>query len=488
MRWLSPEQVTWTSLRVHLTLWNTLVSLLIVGSCVAAARLAVRSALYHEADSTLRAECTEVVLASEDPRDDTQSVVDVLRRKAASHEHRGWFSHLLSEDGMTIWRSSRCPDVVASFPPQRKDRLENIVQLPGYRYVRHRIDLGSSPPLHVRIGTSTAGLDAAVQSLTRSLTAVGLGMAILTPLIGYWMAVRATRPVAEILRTADSLRPTRLGDRLPIRGARDELDQLSVTINRLLDQVADHVDRQRQFLADAAHELRGPLAAIRSSLEVAVSRERTAGAYRNTIDDVLEETAHLAKLANDLLLLAESDGEPTGEPAAGVELTRIARQTVDMFTGVAEERGIDVQVVTAQPVLARVDAGQFRQVIGNLLDNAIRFTPAGGNVRIALAQAANGSPVVLQVRDTGVGIPTADVPRVFDRFFKADQARTRGERGGGLGLPICRAIVARHGGTISLASEQGRGTVVTVHLPAADGGLLTLAEPSQPAHFAGIAS
>lgn len=465
MRWLPIDRAAWSSLRVRLTLWNTLVALFMVLTCVAAVRFLARSALTREADAVLRGECTEIALASAAMLPDTGALVEVLRRKAASHEERGWFSHLLTEDGETIWRSDRCPDVVAAFPPARKDRAENIVVLPGYRYVRRRIDVPHATPLHVRIGMSTATLEASVLALTRSLAPVGFILALLTPLAGYWLAVRATRPIAGIVRTAGSLRPTRLGDRLAVRGSGDELDQLSQTINRLLDQVADHVDRQQQFLADAAHELRGPLAAIRSSLESTVSRERSAGEYRDAVGDVLDETAHLAKLTNDLLLLAEADHEPVDSASAPVDLDQIARDTVAMFAGVAEERGIDVQLVSEPPMVARGDTSQFRRVLSNLLDNAVRFTPQGGRVCVSLSSPGDDGSVLLEISDTGIGIKPADVPRVFDRFFKSDPARPRGgDRGGGLGLPICRAIVERHGGTIALASEPGRGTTVTVRL------------------------
>lgn len=467
MRWLPTDRATWVSLRVRLTIWNTLVALLMVLACIAAVRFSARAALEHEADAVLRGECTEIALATAALLPDRTALVDVLRRKADSHAERGWFSHLLNEEGETIWRSERCPDVVATFPPQRKDRPENVVQLPGYRYVRRRIEVPRDSPLHVRIGMSTVGLEASLLTVTRLLVPVGLSLALLTPLAGYWLALRATLPVAGILRTAEGLRPTRLGDRLAVHGTGDELDALSLTINRLLDDVADHVGRQRQFLADAAHELRGPLTAIRSGLEVAVSRPRTAPEYRDAIGVVLDETTQLAKLTNDLLQLAEADDESIVETAT-VDLAVLARQAIAMFSGAAEERGIDLQYVPGPPALARGDAGQFRRVIGNLLDNAIRFTPPAGNVRVALAASSDAGCVVLEVRDTGVGIAAADVSRVFDRFFKADPARSRGgDRGGGLGLSICRAIVERHGGAISLTSEPGRGTVVSVRLEAA---------------------
>lgn len=488
MRWSLNERPVWASLKGRLTIWNTIVALLMVLTCTAAVRFSASSAIDRQLDAVLRGECTEIGLASAAFPPGTSALVDMLRRKAASHEERGWFSQLLTEDGQTIWQSARCPEVVAAFAPTRKERLENIVQLPGYRYVRRRIAVAGAGPLHVRIGMSTASRDASVVALTRSLVPVGLALALLTPLAGYWLAGRATRPIAGIVHTAGSLRPTRLGDRLAVHGSGDELDMLAITINRLLDQVADHVDRQRQFLADASHELRGPLTAIRTSLESTVSRERTAGEYRDAVGDVLDETGRLVKLTNDLLLLAEADLAPAHDTAPTVELCLLARQAVAMFAGTAEERGIDVQlapVVPGAPIMAVADASQMRQVLGNLLDNAIRFTPEGGRVRVSVSSPSADETVLLEIEDTGVGIAPADVPRVFDRFFKADPARTRGgDRGGGLGLPICRAIVERHGGTIAVASEPGRGTTVTVRLQRAGGCAPVEALPRLPTQMA----
>jgi heavy metal sensor kinase len=276
--------------------------------------------------------------------------------------------------------------------------------------------------------------------------------------------------VAEILRTAEQLKPTRLGDRLEVHGTQDELDRLSVTINRLLDEVAGHVERQQQFVADAAHELRGPLAAMRSSLEVAISQDRTADAYRETLADVLEEARHLSKLANDLLLLAETGDDARARPCERVDLAAIARQTVAMFGGVAEERSVGLMLQPpAGAVQVEGDASQLRQVLGNLLDNAIRFTPDGGRVTVSLLNDEDRHETVMAVADNGCGIQSDHLDRVFDRFYKTDASRTRSEaaRGGGLGLAICRSIVERHGGTIAVTSTTGRGTTFMVRLPMA---------------------
>jgi len=463
-----PDWAPTTTLRARLTLWNTAVVLAMTLASLVAARIMARATLYADADAELRAGAMEVVLAIQDLSPNIDAVVAEISRKARSHDERGWFSQLLTEDGTIIWKSDHCPASVANYPPHNLDREENIVQVGPYRYVRLRVARPGQPAYHVRLGTYTTGLDDRLTALMRQLTVVGLALALLTPVAGWWLARRATRPVGDILQIADQLRPTRLGDRLPVRGSRDELDRLARTINRLLDQVADHVDRQQQFVADAAHELRGPLAAIRSLVEVAISHDRSSGEYRDTLEEVLEEMRHLSSLANAMLTLAEAGGDNATTAREDLDLAAVVRQTAAMFAGVAEDRGIRI-TVDAAPVVLPGSAAQFRQVLGNLLDNGIRFTPPGGTVNVRVA--ADADRALLTVRDSGEGIAAGHIDRIFDRFYKTDPARSRHEgRSGGLGLPICKAIIERHGGTIAVVSAPGTGTTVTVALPLRVGG------------------
>ena len=454
------------SLGARLTLWNTAVALAMTVASLLAARFTARATLDAAADAELRSGVREIVLAIQDLHPDLDAVVDVIRRKARSHEERGWFSQLLTADGVTLWKSDHCPEAVADFPPSNLDRVENVVQVGPYRYVRLRLDRPGLTDFHLRVGTYTTGLDGELTVLVRQLAIMGLGLSLLTPLVGSWLARRATRPVARLLDAAAGLQPTRLGDRLPVRGIGDELDQLAVTVNRLLDQVAAHVDRQEQFVADAAHELRGPLTAVRSTLEVALARDRPGDDLRETLADVLEETRHLSTLANGLLVLA--DGATADQAATRLDLATLVRQTAEMFAGVAEERGLAI-TAEGDPAWIFGHAGQLRQVMGNLLDNALRFTPPGGRIRLRVQAAAAGDGAVITVADSGEGIAAEHRLRVFDRFYKVDPGRGReGGRTGGLGLAICKAIVERHGGAITLDSEPGRGTTVTVTLPTAD--------------------
>lgn len=484
MHWRWIERLRATSLRTRLTLWNTAVVILLTTLTLLTVRFAARSALYSHADAELRAASREIALAIRELGGEEMPLVAELRRKAASHEERGWFLHLLTADGTTVWKSDHCPSDVVNYPPVDLEKVEVVSQVGQYRYARTRIDRHTGPTYLVRVGTYTTGLDESLADLIRLLTAMGLGLSVITPFAAYWLAGRATKPMGAMLRTAERLSPNRLGDRLPVRGTRDELDLLARTINGLLDSVAQHVDKQEQFVADAAHELRGPLAALQSSMEVALARDDLPPDQQETLSDMLEAARHLSKVANDMLLLAES-GHPT-EPRhlLAVDLATVARQTVAMFTGVAEERGLSLTIHADGPADAHANPVDLRRLLSNLLDNAIRFTPAGGTVEVRAITA--GETAILSVTDSGVGIAPRDLEHVFDRFFKADPARTHGSgiRSGGLGLSICRSIAESSGGTIGIASRVGKGTTVTVRLPAAHPLHLPAAptERSSPSH------
>ena len=470
------RRIPWATLRVRLTLWNTAVVLLASLASLYAVRIGTRTALYREADVVLRGEVNEIAIALGDLHPDTDAVIAELRRKATGHQERGWFTQLLNGKGTTLWKSESCPRQVIEWPVAH-EKVENLVQVEAYRFARRRITDPDDEPFHIRIGMSTDYLEEDINDLTRLLIPVGLMLLLLTPLAGYWLALRATRPVGEILSRAEGLKPTRLGDRLEVHGTRDELDRLSLTINRLLDQVAGHVERQQQFVADAAHELRGPLSAMQSSLEVALAQDRNPADYRESLVDVLEETRQLSKLANDLLLLAETVSETRTVARDSICIAAIARQSVAMFAGVAEDRGITLTLTLADGLwidprapghntLISGDAAQIRQVLSNLLDNSLRFTVEGGRITVLIMSPKNGE-VVLSVTDTGCGIEEQHLARVFDRFYQTDAARNRADtrRGGGLGLAICQSIVERHGGRIGLVSRLGWGTIITIHLP-----------------------
>jgi len=316
----------------------------------------------------------------------------------------------------------------------------------------------------VRVGCSMQSLYEDFDILTRMMVLAGAAIVVLAPLGGYWLAGRATKPLARIIQTTARLRPTNLAERLPLRGTGDELDRLSRTINGMLDRIGAYVEENHDYLANAAHELRSPLTAIGSAVEVALNSERSPQEYQEMLEEIAEVCNSLGVVVNQLLLLGESESRrlvPAGKP---VTLEMIVQKSVDMFQAAAENQQIELTLSQRDRATVEGDEGHLWQVVNNLIDNAVKFTPAGGKVDVSLRTDAPAGRAVLTVRDTGVGIAAADLPRVFDRFYRCDR---QGERGTGLGLSICQALVRAHQGKIRAESAPGQGSCFTVTLPLA---------------------
>lgn len=457
------------TLHFRLLLWNTLVVLLLGILALIGAREGARWALLHEFDAILSEDIQEIKLALKQFSRDLSPLYGELVRKAEGHAHRGWFVQLLDADRQVVWSSPGAPStpIPATSPTQ-------TITLGGVPY-RVLQSPGTQPHLKaqmIRVGASEASLQEDIYLLTRMMVLAILFSVVLAPLGGYWLATRATRPLAQIIRTTARLRPSELHERLPLRGTGDELDQLSRTINGMLDRIGRYLDQKRDFIANAAHELRSPLTAIRASVEVALNRSNSEE-DQTLLADVVEECTSLAALINKLLLLAEGDAGRLSIGAHPVQLDRIVDRTLAMFEGVAEAEGITLQRFPLPQVEVAGEAFYFRQVVQNLLDNAIKFTAPGGTVSVRLDVVREKGEAVLEVRDSGRGIEAADLPRVFERFYRADRSRQRSQepRGNGLGLSICQAIVEALRGRIDVESQPGKGSAFRVYLPLLPNGL-----------------
>jgi heavy metal sensor kinase len=454
------------TLRFRLTFWNTGTILVLVLATLIGLRVGLRWTLQRELDDVLSEDVEEVQLIVARYWPDQAAIREDLERKAITHSQRTWFARILNPDGSVLWRSSSTPDL----PPPRVTTTAPF-DLENYRLVQRVLSWPGVPPLTVRVGCSRERMDEELLRFSTMLLVAGIALLVVAPLGGWWLAGRATRPLASILATAARLRADRLVERLPLHGTGDELDRLSSTINGMLDRLAAHLQRQRAFVADAAHELRSPLAAMRTTVDVALDHDRSAEEYREVLADMAEECTSLGGLVNNLLLLAEGDAGLLATDAA-TPLDQLAARSVEMFRGVAEVRGISLELSAPGPVPVRGNDTHLREVIHNLIDNALKFTPPGGRVAVSVQRAelpGGAAQACLRVHDTGRGIPAADLQHVFERFYRADKARQHGREAGGngLGLSICQAIVTAYGGSIALDSGEGRGTTVTVHLPLA---------------------
>ncbi len=276
---------------------------------------------------------------------------------------------------------------------------------------------------------------------------------ILAAVGGHFMSRKALAPVAAIATEARRINDKNLEIRLPIASTRDEISHLSETLNQMLERVEIGVRSIRDFTANAAHELRTPIALIRTEVEVALSLPRSASEYREACEQVQLETVRMTALIDNLLMLARVDAETEGVRLQPVEANQLARRVGEKWKNAMRLALLDFAVeTTPEPLFVLADADSVPRLLTILLDNAVRYTPPGGAVTLQVARS-HGS-ILFSVRDTGVGIAPEHQPRVFDRFYRVD--RTRG--GSGLGLALAKWIAEKHGTTISLNSTIGKGT------------------------------
>jgi heavy metal sensor kinase len=294
-----------------------------------------------------------------------------------------------------------------------------------------------------------------------TLVPVGVGLAGTG---GAIVAGRALRPVRAMSRAARKITAEDLSRRLARRGADDEIDHLADTLNAMLAGLEAAFAQARRFSADAAHELRTPLAALKGEIEVALRTARSPEEYRRVLASSLEEVDHLIRLAEDLLVFSRSVAGP-GAPATPVELEPLLLEVLEAAARRAQGTGVSMRAGTLDPATVRGDAAALRRAVLNLVDNAIKYTPAGGRVELSLATADGQARIA--VRDTGIGLDPAAAARIFEPFVRLDAARTRDTGGAGLGLALVKAIVTGHGGEVVVESTPGVGSCFTIRLPLA---------------------
>ncbi len=389
----------------------------------------------------------------------------ILERRARSRGNLHWFIRLFDDKKRLVYESERLPDI----PLPIADDSDKARDVGEFRWVdAYAPSKGAPLEFWVQTGRSNQALAEDFELLNRTLFLRGIFVLLLAPVGGYFLARQVTGPIANIITTASRLQPQNLSERLPIRGVNDELDKVSQTINGMLDRIANYVEKNRAFVANAAHELRSPLAAMRSTAEVALNRSRTPEEYANVLSEIVEEVGRLSSMVNRLLLLAEGDaGRLVSGAGQAARLDKMIREAVEMFQAVAESVNVELRLSPLPPVDVPGDESNVRHLVRNLIDNAIKFSQPGGVVNVTLRSDREKECAIFAVTDQGDGISPEDLPRLFERFFRGDRSRNRDEgRGGtGLGLSICHAIVSAMGGEIAVSSAVGAGSTFTVTLP-----------------------
>ncbi len=300
------------------------------------------------------------------------------------------------------------------------------------------------------------------------ILALGVPFAMALAVVGGWfLAGRVLAPVGAMAERARRITADRLGERLPVEDPEDEFGRLAMVFNETLARLQDSFERLRRFTADASHELRTPLTAMRSVGEVALHDGRDPAGYRDVIGSMLEEVERLTALVESLLTLTRVDSSRMRVARKVVDLRSVASSATEHLHVLAEEKDQTLTVNVAEPVQVECDPTLLRQGIINLVDNAIKYTPPRGTIRVDVKVLPSGEAAI-EVKDDGPGIARAHHDRIFERFYRVDGARSRTDGGLGLGLAIARSTVEASGGRIELESEEGRGSIFRVVLARAE--------------------
>ncbi len=312
------------------------------------------------------------------------------------------------------------------------------------------------------VGRSMEPEQTALKGYGRWLAAISASVLALGLAVGWWITTEALRPIGMIVSTAKKIARGELGERIPVRQKSSELGRLSVVLNETFSQLEESFERQSRFTADAAHELRTPVAIILTQAQHALMRERDGATYKLTLEACVSAARRLRQLTESLLELTTMDAGAVPLKLEGCDLADIARDVASMLQPLAAERGIEF-TGELLPSPCDADAARISQVMLNLLTNALDHTPACGRVTFRTGMESGGA--IFSVSDTGAGIAVEHLPRIFDRFYRTDDSRNRRTGGAGLGLAICKAIADAHGAKLEVSSVEGGGSTFLLRMP-----------------------
>jgi two-component system heavy metal sensor histidine kinase CusS len=461
----------WSSLAVRLTAWYTTASFLLVAAATLLLYVDLADNLRRISEQSLIDElnvCRALVL---ERGGDSHALHEEVEIDSAVRRYQKFYVRVLDRSGTALSTTPGMDqDLTARRVAEAAATHSGVFWIDSPRGAPYRAIVATVP--RDAAGKETWTLQTAVD-LTQEQIILGrqrwwvalvLGAALLVcPGVGFLIAHRGIRPLREVAETAQHIGSSTLNERIRVDGYPVEVRTLANAFNAMLERLEEAFARLSRFSADIAHELRTPVNNIRGEAEVALARVRTPEEYAEVLSSCLEETVRLSELIESLLFLARSESPGDHLKRAREDLGALLASLRDYYDAACAEVGVTLEVETGANLYASADKALLQRALGNLVSNALAHCSKGDRIRLSAAR--EGARVRIEVRDSGSGIPADALPRVFDRFYRADPARSRDAGGAGLGLAIVRQIVFLHGGTVEIASQPDRGTVVSVVLP-----------------------
>jgi heavy metal sensor kinase len=462
-----------------MTLWYVVILGIILSSFSFFLYFTLADSLYKGVDNKIRTMAEIVASSARSPFEAGTSIADLDQVMTDQFGIRplGRFIQILDESGRVGDRSTNLRDVqipisVQTLKAASKGAItfETVRVMGKYplRVVTIPISENGKMAGIVQVGSSLEGVEDALHQLLLILLIAVPAALLVASAGGLFLANKALRPVDAITQIARRIGSGDLSQRIRIKRANDELGRLASTFNEMIAKLEKSFRQVKRFTADASHELKTPLTILRGEVEVGLKKKRGLKEYQRILASNLEEISRMSRIVEDLLTLSRADmGELTMEREE-IELSTLAREVWEDLQMMAKKKRVQLKFMDDGFTRVEGDPLFLRQLILNITENGLKYTPAGGEVALKVKGDRDQGVVRLFVSDTGVGIPQKDLKRVFDRFFRVDTARSRETGGTGLGLSICQWIAHAHEGQIAVESTVGKGSTFTVTLPMKD--------------------
>jgi heavy metal sensor kinase len=418
----------------------------------------LKKIVYNSIDSSLQSKAEALAtLIKEDEEEMDFKFSDEIMWEYSSPKSKSYFQ-IRRFNGTTIEKSASLKNSELPFKPE-KDITFYTIYLNGspvrlINFPLHNIIVQCAEDMQKEINL--------LKSYKIHLSLSIFALMVISALGGFLIAKKALNPVKEISATIDRISETNLSERVNIKDIPDELKQLATSFNRTFDRLEKAFNRQKQFIADASHELKTPLSVILTQGEVVLRRQRSAEEYEKAIKTIIATAKMMSQIVQKLLVLARLNTDKIELKFENIDLAEITRESVKLLKPLAEQKSIKINISGDEKPTVFGDKALLLELFTNLIDNAVKYNVSQGEINILFKEEKDF--VVTEIRDTGIGIPEKDLDKVFERFYRVDNVYSKEVGGLGLGLSICREIVNLHGGKIEIKSRIGEGTTVSVYL------------------------
>jgi len=369
---------------------------------------------------------------------------------------------LFSSSNMSYWRDIGINDAVIKKLRADHQPVFDTIKIPNRAHKIRILYASLGPGLILQLGRSMDNHTRIIEAFRKIFVTTMAALFVLAVVVGWFMAKRALAGIDTVIHTARRISDRSLDERVPVKKQVDEIDQLAITFNQMLDRIQKLVTEIKEMSDSIAHDLRSPITRIRGIAEVSLTTGSSLREYESMAGNTIEECDRLLDMINTMLIISKTEAGLGQFDYKELDIARVVRDACELFLPMAENGGLSLVCDASQRLIINGDIRMIQRMISNLLDNALKYTPSGGKIDVT-AHPDGQHSVQIAIKDTGIGISAADIPHIFERFFRCDPSRS--QTGTGLGLSFARAIARAHGGDVTVISVPNQGSAFTVTLP-----------------------